>query len=303
MDLKEFSEYVEASSFLQSLKDLKQRMEDEEIEREKLLAERLMEYNFQAVEARGGEVDDDGNVIEKHVPQAVPAEVLKSLVPVLKNPNKVLTEEEKEKKKKRRVKFTLPGEHDAYDLKGKLDKVAARSDDELVGGNYSDIIGKASALVDGHAQADTIALTVIEPGSVGDGEEEEVEGNEGGSGPLSLIADAEDAGAQFKKSMEVGENPVPPRGRGVMMFTNDYFSRKGSHNGLRGQESRSSRHKQATDEEVIVPPVQISGWTFVSLSCFDEVQPPIEKLTMSKSQWGELINHIRNKFKETWVPR
>ena len=151
----------------------------------------------------------------------------------------------KKRVKKRKVRFILPNEHSVYANN------PTRSDDGLLD-NYVDALNDATKL-DEHGNPknlDNLAVVVVAGEDEDDSSMDEPE-------PVKV-----------PKFMQVGENPVPARGRSVLMFTNDFFSRNGSTNGLRGMETRSARHKQASDENVIIPSIQISGWVFVSLFNF-----------------------------------
>ena len=239
---KEFCEYVESSDFLGNLKKLKDRMEEEEKEQERMQEEMMKRLYYQE-EERVKEFDEDGQEIVVHTPTKPDEAMITNLKSALKNTER--SEDEKAEKRKRRVKFILPGDHDVYGDHGP-NKVK-RKDAELLS-NYADAIQGATALVDGHVQELETTDVEVAPGELLDIEQELEQ------------ARLEASSSASEHPFSPGENPVPVKSRSVLMFTHDFFSRKGSLDGLRGVDSRSDKHKQASDEETILPPIQVSTY-------------------------------------------
>jgi hypothetical protein len=126
---------------------------------------------------------------------------------------------------------------------------------------------------------------------------------------LSKLTPAERARRSLRSGLDadaiIGKNPVPPEGRGVMMFTEDYFGQGGHYEGTVGRKIRTTdpyqkefnkelkvdnqtllitdtphafdnprRRGEAKKPKGVIPPVQLSGWIFVSLARMSDASPP-----------------------------
>jgi ankyrin repeat protein/acyl-CoA-binding protein len=137
-----------------------------------------------------------------------------------------------------------------------------------------------------------------------------------------------------RKEDLVGENPVPISSRRILLFTTDITDYGGEWDGLsrshhfadspivhtlpkpnltRDQAEQSIADKSGALETfddpgeafqaLHLPPVCLSGWLFVGLSVSKPGPAPIETMQISLNLWGKLLDHLRTKFTEEWLPR
>jgi ankyrin repeat protein len=143
--------------------------------------------------------------------------------------------------------------------------------------------------------------------------------------------------APISKTDLVGENPVPVSSRRVLLFTSDIADYGGewdavsaSHHfsaspithtlpklNLTSTEAETAinsgianeANSEATAgdsdgdlESMKLPPIYLSGWLFVGLSVSKPGPPPIEPVKISLTTWAGIIEHLRTKFSEHWLP-
>ena len=88
---------------------------------------------------------------------------------------------------------------------------------------------------------------------------------------------------------EYGVNPLPRDKRRLILWTTEDLNRKGITDGL----------LSAVPDDTL-PMVNISGWAFVALSSQHTL--PLESITLPIDRWGDMIEDIRSRLLNDWLP-